>query len=233
MKRHTDPWYKERHKQISTFNNPTLPNFSLSYRKSYYLKNPLKIWEQIEKWWRNVPEMWHRARYGYCVSDWWGFDYYLMSFIPEAIRKFKWSMGYPGMSVMGVCTPEQEAQWDYHTGEKIDTPDWQREEWEEQAIAVWNEILEKIASGFEAGQDMLDFKDMKTFYQNTPEEVDQGYDRMFEGVRTEHGMTRILSSEEVGLVFDQEGWDALQAERKRKYEEGFDLFKEYFFSFWD
>lgn len=78
----------------------------LSYKKSWYLKHPIKF---VREFWRSV-YVWpvQRARRGYSNQDRWSFDYYIAKVISAAMRDFAattWSMPVAG-AVEGINTEE-------------------------------------------------------------------------------------------------------------------------------
>ena len=146
----------DRNRVINTFSVPVQTRFGLMYRRSVYIRHPTKVLEQVQVWLDSLLFMWQRALYGYSVGDWWSIDTYLLSWLPEAVRKYKYGMGFPGEEALGV---ENEAD----------------------ALRVWHGILDQIADGLEAGRDYLDMTDFDQFYKGTPEEVESMYESYFEG----------------------------------------------------
>lgn len=65
----------------------------LTYRKSYYLKHPIALLEELHN---NVKWFVQRGRRGYSDRDVWAIDWYLVSWLPQALEDIKSTkMGYP------------------------------------------------------------------------------------------------------------------------------------------
>ena len=76
-------------------NNP-LSLWTLSYRKSYYITHPWKLFKDI--YW-NCRNFWHRGRYGYAYVDVWNLGDWAPRVIAEALRYLaNHGQGYPGVS---------------------------------------------------------------------------------------------------------------------------------------
>lgn len=200
------------------FKNPVGPNFHLIYAKWVY-RNPMKVWEQFCYWLNELRSMWERARYGYSDRDLYSLDRYLLTWLPEAIRKLKDGHGYPAVleDVPEVHRLVLSDPSDYDT----------------QSIQKWHLILETIASGLEDGSAWLEGEGIEMFYRETPEEVRDAHHKKWLGEPGENGNTRLLNDEEIGLHFNSEAWNALQSERKESYDEALSLFVKWFNALWD
>ena len=59
----------------------------------YALTHP---WEEIKHWIREIKWFIQRGLYGWADSDSWGLDWYLSTWLPSALRKYKTGSGFPG-----------------------------------------------------------------------------------------------------------------------------------------
>ena len=74
--------------------NP-LSVWTFSYRPSYYITHPWKLFKDIYWNWRNF---WHRGRYGYAYTDVWNFCNWYPYVGAEALRYLaEHHHGYPGV----------------------------------------------------------------------------------------------------------------------------------------
>lgn len=85
---------------------------------------------------REIKYFWQRGRRGYSDRDAWSIDYFLDSFMPQAVRSLKGGHGIPG-----VLLPNEEPN----------------EAEYKAAYERWQIILEKIARGFESHKAMENF----------------------------------------------------------------------------
>lgn len=91
---------------------------------------------------RWVKWFFQRGWRGYSDRDAWSIDWYLNKWMPKAVRSLKDGNGYPGglfEDVYGI-TWSDDNPWREPTTEET-----------EKTWAVWQDILERIALGFEAG----------------------------------------------------------------------------------
>lgn len=108
-------------------------------RAAWEKANPVKAFFKDLPWkfyraWSNHISMYpkeikwfiQRGKRGYADCDVWSIDWYLDSWLPEAVRELKGGFGCPG---------------DLYDGTKKDNECWK-----------WQEILEDIAKGFEASR---------------------------------------------------------------------------------
>ena len=73
--------------------NPLYPK--LPYRKSYYMKHPLKLFRHAVK--SPIREFVQRGLHGWCVADTWSVDGYLNKIIPEMLDHLRANNhGWPG-----------------------------------------------------------------------------------------------------------------------------------------
>lgn len=67
--------------------------FKFSYRKSYLLKHPVKLFKEIKA---NLTAAWMRCTKGYCYSDIWNFYDWFLSTVPAMLEHLeKYHCGYP------------------------------------------------------------------------------------------------------------------------------------------
>lgn len=100
------------------------------YNWWYWLKRPHKL---VRRWGKGQHWKIQRGRRGYADSDLWSLDYYLMSWLPDAIDELAESQhSWPGVDYEDFSTPEE-----------------------------WAALLHSIAEGFRAGVEAQhDFKEM-------------------------------------------------------------------------
>ena len=68
-------------------------NFSLDYRKTYYLIRP---WKLFYEYYRKIKWVIQRGLRGYADCDVWSLDMYLVRWLPDAINKLRTNLhGYP------------------------------------------------------------------------------------------------------------------------------------------
>jgi len=112
------------------------------YNPTYSLTHP---WELIFDFVREVKYFIQRGLYGYAESDHWSLDYYLSSWVPNALREMKDCVGFgtPGTLVKDPQTATDK-------------------EWNE-AEKEWGKIVDKMIAGFEAPikQDELGYSTKK------------------------------------------------------------------------
>lgn len=119
---------------------------------------------------RRLPCFFHRGKKGYSYIDTWSFDSYLCDVIAGGVKLLKANLhGSP---------PE------------LFDDDAKNQIWR------WEEVLDKITEGFEAGRS-------------------------------------IINTDYMELGDTREEWESKYKELEVKYNEGMDLFKEYFFNLWD
>jgi len=165
----------------------------LSYRPSYYLTRPHEF---IRETYLEIKWFIQRGRRGWADSDVWGFDSYLSCVIYEGIGRLRESpvLGYPADFPEGTdnCL-------------SADVRELTCEEGHNDRFEEWDQMLGKIAKGFEAWSKRDD-------WFGTPE-----YD--------EYKKLPTKEAVEMSNKKDQQSYDSLQ--------ESLELFKKYFVNLWD
>jgi hypothetical protein len=155
-------------KNFRNWFNKLFPNGFGGYNSYYVLTHP---WEFFEECWRQVRWAWQRIFRKYDDRVIWNIDCFLTEMLPIWIRQLKRNKdGIPRIMWEEGMTPIDE-NYNYS------------EEDNEIARLKWENILDNIAEGFEAGRKIQD-------------------------------------------------WESTE-ELVKKFDEGFDLFKKYFFDLWD
>lgn len=112
--------------------NPLKQYGAFGYNWWYLIRHP---WEIPIGCWYDIKHFCQRGWRGYANCDAWSIDYYLNKWMPSAVRSLKGGHGTP---ITVICDL---------FGEVTEPTDEQCT----KAHALWQEILEKIALGFEAG----------------------------------------------------------------------------------
>lgn len=82
--------------------------FEWSYSRKWYLTHP---WKWIKELFRNMKFAWQRATRGYCDSDVWSMDSWLLALLPDMLRDLANDPvgAYPGVEPFD--TPEKWRNW--------------------------------------------------------------------------------------------------------------------------
>ena len=145
--------------------NP-LSVWTLSYRPSYYITHPWKLFKDIYWNWRNF---WHRGRYGYAYVDVWNFCDWYPRVAAEALRYMaEHGHGYPGVKPWE--TPEKWREYLNYLANRLqrcaDSQDilWGQER--NEYLEKFNEIMEntRVWKEDEKGHTVLSHRTL------TPEE---------------------------------------------------------------
>jgi len=169
----------------------------LSFKHSYYFIRPHKF---IYETYLEVKWFIQRGRRGWSDSDVWGFDSYLSRVIYEGIGKLRKS------PVLGCPAGFLQEELEEGRGVPLcDTKQLTSEEPDER-FDKWNEMLGKIASGFEAWDRRDDWFETGEWeeYQKLPTNKEKA---------------------EMAVRKDKEAYNSLQ--------ESLELFKKYFVNLWD
>ena len=176
------------------------------YKFSYYIFHPWKI---IEEFYYKIKYFLQRGFRGWDDTILWSIDYYLAEMMPIWLKKFK-----------------KNLHW--HPAELTEEK--------------WDEILDKIIAGFEAGYRIA--SDDSKAWDEIWEEWEKRYpdEEMFQHIPYKE----LPGGREYFKMKSNPKWDDLQKElnydkKKQKeydknlkiFNEGIDLFKEYFFNLWD
>ena len=78
------------------------------YNPRYYIKKPWKFFQQCG---RNIKRAWQRVTRGYCDSDVWNMDSWLLAILPPMLRQLRDDEvgAYPGVEPFE--TPEKWERW--------------------------------------------------------------------------------------------------------------------------
>ena len=77
------------------------------YRKRYYLTHP---WKWFKDFWYNLKSVYMRAKYGYCYTDIWCMENWLLEILPPMFRHLAdHGCAYPGEEPFN--TPEKWHDW--------------------------------------------------------------------------------------------------------------------------
>lgn len=117
------------------------------YQTRYYLTHP---WKWFQHLFQSIKDAYHRAVWGFCPTDVWNIDEYLLAVLPHMFRYLaKNGCAYPGTNQF----PSPEA-WHEHLEELANTLDsLQDEKWYKEAdkllenrdtITQWKECVDKL-----------------------------------------------------------------------------------------
>jgi hypothetical protein len=179
------------------------------------------------RWWEHWLDprtYWYWAKYkiqranrGWADCDIWSLDWYLSSWLPDALRRLKDTKHGTPFSVF----PEEQ--------EFIDETGNPTEQACEIAKKRWDEVLCKMIAGFEA---FVRIGDSPTSYEP---EIGEFPHVEWKCIPTENGTVRLLFTEEEDRAIDE--WRArespLIARDQKIWEEGAALFIKHFGSLWD
>jgi len=184
-----------------------------SYRWQYYMFHP---WEIFVETGRAIKWAWQRVTRGWDDRVTWSIDGYLCRMMPQWIKMLKENKGGIPMSMF------DEDQWDDKEH------DWKEGE-DERAKERWNNILDEIVVGFEAGYKIIN--ELGDVYSEFLDEQERRYGkRLFR-----------LGDEEDSDLYDAL-YEELDVEKRCAEEDAADkelldralyLLSENFLSFWD
>ena len=157
----------------TSFLDRIFPSGIAQYSAGYAFAHPWKIVGHLK---RELKWAWQRVFRGYDDRISWSIDFYLNSNLPKWIRQLKENQhGVPSVCFEEKDWNEDESKYDENA--------------EERAKEKWDNILDNIAEGFEAKQQIDD----------------------------------------ESLWVGNSGY----AELNKKFEKGFDLFRQYYDNLWD
>jgi predicted secreted protein len=154
-------------KNFRNWINNKFPNGYADYNVYYVLFHP---WVVIEYWIRHIKYAWQRVFNKYDERVTWSIDWYLTEMLPKWIRELKQNNHGVPMSMFDGMEHDENYNYSEEDGEI--------------ATKKWDNILDNIIEGFEAGRKIQEF-------------------------------------------------DEDNEEMIKKFNDGFDLFKKYFFNLWD
>lgn len=104
---------------------------TMMYRKSYYVTHPLALVKHLR---REIKYFYQRGRRGYSDADVWSLDWYLNSWLPEALEDLK-------------------SQLDGHPTNLCDTVDFLTHE-DCSGEQKWRDTLDVMIDGFKAAREI-------------------------------------------------------------------------------
>ena len=114
--------------------------FKWGYSRKWYLTHP---WKWVKELFRNVKFAWQRATRGYCDSDVWNIDSWLLALLPSMLRDLANDPvgAYPGVEPFD--TPEKWHYWLLKMADKFEElqTDWveSKNEYEDEYMKLMEE----------------------------------------------------------------------------------------------
>lgn len=123
--------------------------FSKRYAPLRFMNNVLRFPDKLQHYWQRITK-------GYSYEDVWSIDYFIDSWLPEAIRDLKRvSNGVPG-----PLTIDKDGK---------DVP-------MDIAVKNWNQVLDDVADGFEAHR-KLDYMDYNLDNKQERKELERKFNK--------------------------------------------------------
>jgi hypothetical protein len=186
----------------------------LDYRPRYYLTHP---WEVFSELYLELKWAWQRVFRGWDDRVIWSLDYYLCEHLPQWLRMLKEDK--QGCPVEMFSDP-------YKT-------EYSDEEFDE-AKKRWDDLLEEMAQGFEAGKDYIEnnFPAWKLFHDEDRKRFghEKGYDNS-----VDYFIKSLNDPRRKDLKKELDHWKNLETQREEahnKFNRALDLLRGYFFSLW-